>query len=76
MKCVFFRFVLSVLVVGGVACALNKRNAAFGGRGPKDHLLINSLPHPVFSLFTVWLNRVGPLPLVFSLFIRTALTWL
>ena len=27
-----------VLVVGGVACALNKSLAAFGGRGPKDHL--------------------------------------
>ena len=49
--CVFFRIVMSVLVVGAVACALNKSLAAFGGRGPKDHLLINPLPHPVFSLF-------------------------
>ena len=30
---------MSVLVVGGVACALNKSLAAFGGRGPKDHLM-------------------------------------
>ena len=39
MKCVFFRIVMFVLVVGGVACALNKSLAAFGGRGPKDHVL-------------------------------------
>ena len=33
-------------------------------------LLINPLPHPVFSLFTVSLNKVGPLPLVFSLLLH------
>jgi len=59
MKCVFFRIVMSVLVVDGVAYALKKSLAAFGGRGPKDHLLINPLPHPVFAPFTVWLNGVG-----------------
>ena len=39
----FFRFVMFVLVVGGVACALNKRLVSFGGRGPKNHLLVT---HP------------------------------
>ena len=34
----------------------------------KDHLLINPLPHSVFSLFTVWLNRVGPSPRVFTVY--------